>query len=98
MSEDMVKDGYEDIMNVDISSVAIEMMQTKYASVPQLKYMQMDVRDMSYFEDDSFDTIIDKGTLDSLMCGSDALLSASRMLGEVSRSLISSWLLLDHLI
>jgi len=37
MSEDMVKDGYEDIMNVDISSVAIEMMQTKYASVPQLK-------------------------------------------------------------
>jgi|APAra0007618328_1042625.scaffolds.fasta_scaffold13961_2 hypothetical protein len=31
-------------------------------------------------------------------CGSDALLSASRMLGEVSRSLISSWLLLDHLI
>jgi hypothetical protein len=63
MSEDMVKDGYEDIMNVDISSVAIEMMQTKYASVPQLKYMQMDVRDMSYFEDDSFDTIIDKGML-----------------------------------
>uniref|UniRef100_M4CGV0 Methyltransferase type 11 domain-containing protein n=1 Tax=Brassica campestris TaxID=3711 RepID=M4CGV0_BRACM len=67
MSEDMVKDGYEDIVNVDISSVAIEMMQTKYASVPQLKYMQMDVRDMSYFADDSFDTVIDKGTLDSLM-------------------------------
>ncbi|KAJ0255604.1 S-adenosyl-L-methionine-dependent methyltransferases superfamily protein [Hirschfeldia incana] len=85
MSEDMVKDGYEDIMNVDISSVAIEMMQTKYASVPQLKFMQMDVRDMSYFEDDSFDTVIDKGTLDSLMCGNDASLSASRMLGEVSR-------------
>ena len=37
MSEDMVKDGYEDIMNVDISSVAIEMMRTKHASVPQLK-------------------------------------------------------------
>ncbi|KAF2319664.1 hypothetical protein GH714_017902 [Hevea brasiliensis] len=27
MSEDMVKDGYEDIMNIDISSVAIEMMK-----------------------------------------------------------------------
>ncbi|KAL0714916.1 hypothetical protein Bca4012_021895 [Brassica carinata] len=97
MSEDMVKDGYEDIMNVDISSVAIEMMRTKHASVPQLKctnaftslvsvtYMQMDVRDMSYFEDESFGTVIDKGTLDSLMCGNDAPLSASRMLGEVSR-------------
>uniref|UniRef100_A0A0D3DUQ8 Methyltransferase type 11 domain-containing protein n=1 Tax=Brassica oleracea var. oleracea TaxID=109376 RepID=A0A0D3DUQ8_BRAOL len=85
MSEDMVKDGYEDIMNVDISSVAIEMMRTKHASVPQLKYMQMDVRDMSCFEYEYFDNVIDKGTLDSLMCGDDAPLSATRMLGEVSR-------------
>lgn len=37
MSEDMVKDGYEDIMNVDISSVAIDLMRRKYEHVPQLK-------------------------------------------------------------
>lgn len=37
MSEDMVKDGYEDIMNIDISSVAIEMMKRKYEYIPQLK-------------------------------------------------------------
>ncbi|KVI01457.1 hypothetical protein Ccrd_020268 [Cynara cardunculus var. scolymus] len=37
MSEDMVKDGYESIMNVDISCVAIEMMRRKYEHVPQLK-------------------------------------------------------------
>ncbi|KAL0285172.1 UNVERIFIED_CONTAM: eEF1A lysine and N-terminal methyltransferase [Sesamum angustifolium] len=67
ISEDMVKDGFEDIMNIDISSVAIEMMRKKYEDVPQLKYMQMDVRDMSFFPDDSFDSVIDKGTLDSLM-------------------------------
>lgn len=36
MSEDMVKDGFEDIVNVDISSVAIEMMRKKYADIPQL--------------------------------------------------------------
>ncbi|MQM23805.1 hypothetical protein Taro_056875 [Colocasia esculenta] len=41
MSEDMVKDGYEEIMNIDISSV-------------------MDVRDMSFFPDESFDSVIDK--------------------------------------
>ncbi|KAB2070372.1 hypothetical protein ES319_A08G151800v1 [Gossypium barbadense] len=87
MSEDMVKDGYEDIMNIDISSVAIEMMRRKYEFVPQLKYMQMDVRDMSFFPDESFDSVMDKGTLDSLMCGTDAPISASRMLGEVSRLL-----------
>ncbi|KAM7472549.1 hypothetical protein LguiA_010732 [Lonicera macranthoides] len=85
MSEDMVKDGYEDIMNVDISSVATNLMRRKYEHVPQLKYMQMDVRDMSFFPDESFDSIIDKGTLDSLMCGTDAPISSAQMLGEVSR-------------
>lgn len=47
MSEDMVKDGYEDIMNIDISSVAIDMMRRKYEHIPQLKYLQMDVKDTS---------------------------------------------------
>lgn len=37
MSEDMVRDEYKDIMNIDISSVAIEMMKRKHESVPQLK-------------------------------------------------------------
>lgn len=87
MSEDMVKDGYGEIMNIDISSVAIDMMRRKYEHIPQLKYMQMDVKDMSFFPDESFDSVIDKGTLDSLMCGSDAPISAAQMLGEVSRLL-----------
>ncbi|GAA0144635.1 methyltransferase [Lithospermum erythrorhizon] len=87
LSEDMVKDGYEDIMNTDISSVVIEMMKLKNEQIPQLKYMQMDVRDMSFFPDESFDSIIDKGTLDSLMCGTNAPICAAQMLGEVSRLL-----------
>ncbi|KAM7267874.1 hypothetical protein ACFE04_010040 [Oxalis oulophora] len=87
MSEDMVKDGYEEIMNIDISAVAIGMMRRKYEYIPQLKYMQMDVRDMSFFLDESFDAIIDKGTLDSLMCGTNAPLSAAQMLSEVCRLL-----------
>ncbi|XP_072985710.1 uncharacterized protein [Typha latifolia] len=87
MSEDMVRDGYINIMNIDISSVVIEIMRKKYVNIPQMKYMQMDVRDMSFFDDESFDCVIDKGTLDSLMCGTDAPLSASQMLEEVSRLL-----------
>ncbi|XP_027149145.1 EEF1A lysine methyltransferase 4-like isoform X3 [Coffea eugenioides] len=80
----MVKDGYEDIMNIDISSVAIDMMRRKYEQVPQMKYMKMDVRDMSFFPDDSFHSVIDKGTLDSLMCGNNAPISAVNMLGEIT--------------
>ena len=36
-SEGMVDDGYEDVVNVDISSVVIEAMQKKYCNLPQLK-------------------------------------------------------------
>lgn len=37
MSEEMAKDGYEDIMNIDISSVAVDLMKKKYEHIPQLK-------------------------------------------------------------
>lgn len=37
MSEDMIKDGYTEIMNIDISAIVIEMMKRKYAVVRQLK-------------------------------------------------------------
>ncbi|KAF5469768.1 hypothetical protein F2P56_010331 [Juglans regia] len=83
MSEDMVKDGYEDIMNIDISLVAIDMMRRKYENTPQLKYMQMDVRNMSFFPDESIDSVIDKGTLDSLMCSIDAPINFAQMLGKL---------------
>ncbi|XP_028553166.1 EEF1A lysine methyltransferase 4-like isoform X3 [Dendrobium catenatum] len=87
MSEDMVNDGYVDIMNIDISSVVIDILIKSRAHIPQLKYMQMDVRKMSFFLDETFDSVIDKGTLDSLMCGTDAPFSASQMIYEVNRLL-----------
>lgn len=36
-SEGMVGDGYEDVVNIDISSVVIEAMKKKYSNRPQLK-------------------------------------------------------------
>ncbi|XP_074589478.1 uncharacterized protein LOC141845308 isoform X2 [Curcuma longa] len=60
MSEDMVMDGYVSISNIDISSVVIEMMMKKYEHIPQLEYMLMDARDMTFFNDESFDCVIDK--------------------------------------
>ena len=37
MSEHMVKDGFDDIVNIDNSSIVIEAMQKKYHNIPQLK-------------------------------------------------------------
>lgn len=86
-TEEMVQDGYEDITNIDISAVVIEAMQQKYADRPQLQYMTMDAREMTAFEDGTFDAVIDKGLLDSLLCGAGAQASAAKMLGEVLRVL-----------
>ncbi|KMZ62419.1 Methyltransferase-like protein [Zostera marina] len=88
--ENMVADGYQDIYNIDISSVVIEAMKKKYSIEPAQKFVQMDVRDMSSFRDDSFDGVIDKGTLDSIMCGSNAKENAKKMLKEVGRILKDS--------
>ncbi|CAM6087950.1 unnamed protein product [Calypogeia fissa] len=87
ISEDMVNDGYQDIVNVDISSVVIEVMQKKYKDVPQLSYLRLDVREMKMFKDATFDAFIDKGMFDSLMCGASAPYSAAKMLEEVRRVL-----------
>ncbi|KAJ6899702.1 hypothetical protein NC652_025989 [Populus alba x Populus x berolinensis] len=45
----------------------------------------MDVRDMSEFQSGSFNAVIDKGTLDSILCGNDSRKNAPRMLKEVWR-------------
>ncbi|XP_031256348.1 EEF1A lysine methyltransferase 4 [Pistacia vera] len=86
--EGMVDDGYEDVVNIDISTVVIEAMQRKYSDhLPQLKYFQMDVRQMDDFQTGSFDAVIDKGTLDSILCGSNSRQNATQMLIEVWRVL-----------
>ncbi|KAL2922283.1 EEF1A lysine methyltransferase 4 [Bienertia sinuspersici] len=86
-SEGMADDGFEDIVNIDISPVVIEAMQKKYANHPRLKYITMDVRDMSTFETGSFDAVIDKGTLDSILCGNNSKQNSNKMLQEVERVL-----------
>ncbi|KAF6152938.1 hypothetical protein GIB67_039645 [Kingdonia uniflora] len=69
LSEGLANDGYQDLVNIDISSVVIEAMEKKYCDRPELKFstpewvidINMDVRDMSGFESDYFDAVIDKG-------------------------------------
>ncbi|MCO5609203.1 hypothetical protein L7F22_063426 [Adiantum nelumboides] len=87
ISEDMVKDGYEDITNIDNSAVVIDAMQKKYQSVSQLKYETMDVLDMSPLDGDSFDSVIDKGTLDAIMCVVGGPYNVGLMMAEVFRVL-----------
>jgi UDP-glucose 6-dehydrogenase len=50
----------------------------------------MDVMDMSDFKQGEFNVIVDKGTLDSVLCGDNSEPNAIKMLSEVYRVLTSN--------
>ena len=67
LSEEMSDEGFTDITNIDISSICTKAMAEKYKEKADvLKYMQMNVKAME-FSEGSFDAIIDKATLDSVL-------------------------------
>ena len=47
----------------------------------------MDVTNMNSLENNSFDAVIDKGTMDAVLCGSSSYLKAVIMMKEVQRVL-----------
>jgi len=88
LSEDMYKDGFKEITNIDISSVIVNLMQQKYsADFPGLTYKVLDVTNMSEIPSASFDVAIDKGTMDAILCGDGSVSNTDKMLTEILRIL-----------
>ncbi|KAG2436162.1 hypothetical protein HYH02_011666 [Chlamydomonas schloesseri] len=85
--EGMARDGYQ-VVNTDISEVVIEQMRKKHAEVPGLRYVVSDCRDMPEFLDCQFGSVIDKGTVDALLCSKDAGIHITAMFREISRVLV----------
>ena len=80
--EDMYDEGYENIWNMDISSICIQQMAARNKkSRPKMKFEVMDCRDLKYASE-MFDLVIDKSTIDALLCGSFAFLNVAVMLKE----------------
>ncbi|KAM3134123.1 hypothetical protein pb186bvf_013744 [Paramecium bursaria] len=87
LSEEMFDEGYQNITNIDISHVVTKAMLEKYKDKgPNFRYIHMDARAME-FEDGSFDGIIDKATLDSILCGESSANNAQKMISEIHRVL-----------
>lgn len=89
MTQQMYEDGFSQIESVDYCDVAIEQMRALCKSVPELKFSVVDVRDMSCFPNEAFDIIIDKGTLDTVLCASESMRNSGLVLSECSRVLNS---------
>ena len=93
----MLDEGFKSIVNIDVSAVLISQMQTKYQDKPSLVYRQMDCRHMD-FPDSSFNVVLDKATLDSIVCGEGSAANVNKYLLEVSRVLKPSgvFLMVSH--
>ncbi|CAG8796433.1 14507_t:CDS:2, partial [Racocetra persica] len=66
LSEDMYDAGYHNITNVDFSEIVIENMRNRCIDKVGMSWLVMDIRDLT-FPEETFDVIIDKGTMDALM-------------------------------
>ena len=77
--------GYTNLLGIDISSVVIEQMQTRYIEREGMRFAIQDVCCMDDIPSDSFHLVVDKGTLDSLFCGTTGVNDARLMLNEVCR-------------
>eukprot|EP00371_Babesia_bovis_P001254 XP_001609901.1 hypothetical protein [Babesia bovis T2Bo] len=65
LAHDLYEDGIRNVKNIDISPVCIGEMKKMF---PHLDYDVMDVLEIgSHYSGDTFDVIIDKGCLDTLL-------------------------------
>eukprot|EP00758_Cryptobia_borreli_P001976 Tbor_TRINITY_DN2683_c0_g1::TRINITY_DN2683_c0_g1_i1::g.17986::m.17986 len=86
LSPQMYENGYHHITNIDISDVVIHQMSSRYKEQDRMIWVNMDARKME-FPNNSFDIVIDKGTVDSLLCGSNSFQSVYQMNKSVARVL-----------
>ena len=85
-SEDMYDAGYKKQWNIDISRVVIEQMRQRNRSRKYMLYEVMDCCDLKY-PDNFFDIIIDKSTIDAILCGDNAYVNTALMMKESQRVL-----------
>ena len=80
LSENMYDDGLTNITNIDISSIAIEQMTKRSMARPHMVYKAMDACKMDAFADGAFNLVVDKSTMDSLLCSEKSYISVAYMM------------------
>lgn len=72
LTQDLYLDGYKQLTSVDLSPVVIEHMQTKAAAASQgdITWQVADMLNLPY-ADQTFDVVIEKGTMDVLFVDND---------------------------
>lgn len=88
LSEEMYEEGYQNITNIDISHTCVRYMEDKLKTkCPNMTYRQMDVMNMKDIPNAEYNVVLDKGTLDSILCGDNSEENCEKMLLEINRVL-----------
>lgn len=87
MSESMWDDGYRNITNIDFSPQCISLMQRRCADRPGMNFLVLNVLDLEELSGRSFDLILDKGTLDCILCGEKSFENVHKALSNISQLL-----------
>jgi len=82
----MNNEGWSDITNIDFSASLISVLKEKHSNRFGINYMEMNVEDMS-FATGSFDAIIDKACLDSIMCSDESQKHGERAIAQIYKTL-----------
>ena len=82
---EMQNEGYKNITNCDFSRILIEDMLASQGE-NNMQWHIKDVKTMDY-PNGSFNAVIEKGLLDSILCGDRSRIMAQRMLNQVHRVL-----------
>jgi ubiquinone/menaquinone biosynthesis C-methylase UbiE len=85
-SEKLYDDGFINNYNIDICPNVIKYMNERKQNRPGLIYETMDVRKLTY-SDEMFDLVVDKSTIDALLCGEQSFMNVASMTKEISRVL-----------
>merc|ERR1712070_79338 len=86
LSEEMYEDNIKDITNIDISDVVIKDMTRKCTAMDCMRWHCLDVLALPFGEND-FEAVVDKGTLDSVLCGEGSTKNVALMCKHISRVL-----------
>lgn len=86
IQEGMAKAGWT-MVNVDIARNVIDKLKQEHSGIPGLSYAVTDCRNMPEYMDCEFGGVLDKGTVDALLCCKDGVSNVTRMFAETSRVL-----------
>ena len=98
LTEELYASEYTSIANIDFSETVIKQMQERHSEKTTLTWEVMDVSEKLSFPDASFDVCVDKGCLDSILCGDSSTVKVADSIYHVLRVLKPTgvFLLISH--